>query len=158
MDMLEIGVGNFTLQEQKTHFAFWAALKSPLIIGADLSKLPNDSLAVLTNKKIIAISQDALGKSALYLPDLSSEKKWQVWAGPLSGDRTVILILNEGASIASAEASWTGSLSGIPGLEDGGKYVIKEAWSEASVEVDEGQISLGLGKYETKVLIVEHAA
>ncbi|KAL4860953.1 glycoside hydrolase superfamily [Aspergillus spectabilis] len=38
MDMLEVGVGSMTVHMQQTHFAFWAALKSPLIIGADLRK------------------------------------------------------------------------------------------------------------------------
>lgn len=35
----EVGVGNrLTLGEQRLHFALWALLKSPLIIGADLRK------------------------------------------------------------------------------------------------------------------------
>lgn len=38
-DMLEIGPpGNklLTLSEQRAHFALWALIKSPLIIGADI--------------------------------------------------------------------------------------------------------------------------
>jgi hypothetical protein len=31
--MLEIGNGNLTLAENRAHFALWAAMKSPLIIG-----------------------------------------------------------------------------------------------------------------------------
>jgi alpha-galactosidase len=153
MDMLEIGVGNFTREEQKTHFAFWAALKSPLIIGADLTKISNESLAILKNKDMIAISQDKLGKSALYLPDVSSEREWQVWAGPLSGGRTVILVLNEGASDSTGKAVWTGSLGDIPGLENGEHYVVQDVWSNSSVTTSNGQISFELAKYETKALI-----
>jgi alpha-galactosidase len=32
-DMLEVGNGNLTLAENRAHFALWAAMKSPLIIG-----------------------------------------------------------------------------------------------------------------------------
>ena len=40
MDMMEIGNGNLTVQEQRTHFAIWAFLKSPILIGTDVSRLP----------------------------------------------------------------------------------------------------------------------
>ena len=36
-DMLEIGNGGLTHEEEKTHFALWALAKAPLIIGCDLS-------------------------------------------------------------------------------------------------------------------------
>lgn len=37
MDMMEIGNGALTLQEQRTHFAAWAFLKSPILLGTDVS-------------------------------------------------------------------------------------------------------------------------
>ncbi|RAK73168.1 glycoside hydrolase family 27 protein [Aspergillus fijiensis CBS 313.89] len=94
MDMLEIGNAEMTLYQQQTHFAFWAALKSPLIIGADLSKLSDDALKVLTNKQIIAISQDPLGQPANYVQNASSEGSSQVWAGSVENGY-VVLLLNE---------------------------------------------------------------
>ena len=36
-DMLEVGNGGLTLEEEKTHFALWAISKAPLIIGCDLT-------------------------------------------------------------------------------------------------------------------------
>ncbi|KAJ5751243.1 hypothetical protein N7533_008271 [Penicillium manginii] len=94
MDMLEIGNANFTLNQQQTHFAFWAALKSPLIIGADLSKLSNDSVAILTNQALIALNQDVLGKPAIYREEFSKEGLFQVWTGKVEGG-FVVLLLNE---------------------------------------------------------------
>lgn len=32
-DMLEVGNGALTLEENRAHFALWAIMKSPLIIG-----------------------------------------------------------------------------------------------------------------------------
>jgi alpha-galactosidase len=94
MDMLEIGNGDMTVYQQQTHFAFWAALKSPLIIGADLSKLSNESVAVLRNKDIIALNQDSMGQAVHYIESASNEGSWQVWAGQVKGGY-VVLLLNE---------------------------------------------------------------
>jgi alpha-galactosidase len=60
-DMLEVGNGQLTLAEQRSHFALWCLMKSPLLIGADVRSLPDASLAILTNRRLIAINQDELG-------------------------------------------------------------------------------------------------
>lgn len=59
--MLQIGNSLLTEVEEETHFALWAFAKAPLIIGADLDKISDHSLAILKNKNLIAINQDTLG-------------------------------------------------------------------------------------------------
>ena len=50
----QVGVGSpLSLPEQRAHCALWAVLKSPLLIGADLSVIPPESLAILKNKELI---------------------------------------------------------------------------------------------------------
>jgi len=63
-DMLQVGNGLLTEQEEKTHFALWAYSKAPLIIGCDLDNIAQSSLDILMNKNLIAINQDVLGKQA----------------------------------------------------------------------------------------------
>lgn len=66
MDMLVVGMkgeGNVgitgcTTEEYKTHFAFWAMMGSPLIIGCDLRKADEDAMAILKNKMLIDIDTD----------------------------------------------------------------------------------------------------
>lgn len=36
MDMMEIGNGNLTLEEERTHFAVWCFMKSPILLGTDV--------------------------------------------------------------------------------------------------------------------------
>lgn len=55
-DMLEVGNGGLTYEEEKTHFALWALAKAPLIIGCDLSKITKESFEIITNKDLIAIN------------------------------------------------------------------------------------------------------
>lgn len=60
-DILEVGNGGMTHEEEKTHFALWAITKAPLIIGCDLSTISKETLDILTNDEIIAMNQDHLG-------------------------------------------------------------------------------------------------
>ena len=63
-DMLEVGVGNFTYNENEAHFALWCMMASPLLLGNDLRNMSEDILKIISNKHLIAIDQDALGKQA----------------------------------------------------------------------------------------------
>ncbi|KAF4593379.1 hypothetical protein EYR38_009093 [Pleurotus pulmonarius] len=65
MDMMEIGNGALTIQEQRTHFAAWIMLKSPILLGTDLDKLNSTQLAIIKNKDLLAFHQDdAVGTPA----------------------------------------------------------------------------------------------
>lgn len=66
MDMLIVGMhgnGNVglegcTTQEYLLHFAMWAFLGSPLIIGGDIRNFADEDKAILLNKHLISINQD----------------------------------------------------------------------------------------------------
>ncbi|KIM69771.1 glycoside hydrolase family 27 protein [Scleroderma citrinum Foug A] len=58
MDMMEIGNGNLTIQEQRTHFSVWAFMKSPILLGATLSNLSADQLSIISNPALLAFHQD----------------------------------------------------------------------------------------------------
>jgi alpha-galactosidase len=59
-DMLEIGNGGLTDGESRVHFGLWSLMKSPLILGTNLSALTPSKLAIVSNKAVISINQDAL--------------------------------------------------------------------------------------------------
>lgn len=72
-DMLEVGNGKLTEVENKTHFSLWCMLAAPLMLGNDVRKFVNSIgepdwsnpvLRIVTNKHLIAVDQDALGKPA----------------------------------------------------------------------------------------------
>lgn len=149
MDMLEIGNGNMTLYEQQTHMTFWAALKSPLMIGADLQTLPEESLEVLKNQEIIAISQDSLGEAVKYLPGLSTEKATQVWAGALTGGKVVVLVLSELTNLTMVNIS----LGDIPGLVDDRSYTVRDIWGARSLGRVKGNIALDVATHQTRAII-----
>ena len=73
-DMLYIGAGDFDadhLTEARSHFALWAMLNAPLLIGADLRKTPDTLMDIFGNADIIALDQDVAGNQATVAYDSS---------------------------------------------------------------------------------------
>lgn len=63
MDMLEVGRG-LKPEEDKTHFALWCMMNSPLLVGCDMTKMSKEALALMSNKRLIALNQDPLCQQA----------------------------------------------------------------------------------------------
>ncbi|MCR4615065.1 MAG: alpha-galactosidase [Clostridiales bacterium] len=69
-DMLEVGNGSLSLEENRTHFSLWCMMAAPLILGNDVRKFigidgkpddENELYRIITNRDMIAIDQDKLG-------------------------------------------------------------------------------------------------
>ena len=93
-DMLEVGNGKLTLAENRAHFSMWAMLAAPLLAGNDLPNMKPEIRDILTNKNVIAIDQDKLGKQA---SRIYSDGEVDVWTRKLSGGAMVVAVLNVGA-------------------------------------------------------------
>jgi alpha-galactosidase len=86
-DMLEVGNGGMNEDEYRTHMSLWAILAAPLIAGNDLSKMTPYTLELLTNREVIAIDQDSIGKQGYRV---AQEGPFEVWMKPLAdGSRAV---------------------------------------------------------------------
>jgi len=59
--MLEVGNGGMTTIEYTTHFSLWSIMKSPLLIGCDITKMSSDTINILMNDEVIAVNQDPKG-------------------------------------------------------------------------------------------------
>ncbi len=92
-DMLEVGNGQLTLAEDRTHFSMWAMLAAPLLAGNDLPNMKPEVRAILTNRDVIALDQDSLGHEATRA---YSDGEVDVWTRQLSGSAIAIAIVNAG--------------------------------------------------------------
>jgi alpha-galactosidase len=90
-DMLEVGNGKLTLDENRTHMSLWALLASPLLAGNDLSKMKPETAQILTNREVIAIDQDSLGKQGDRVSEVGPV---EIWAKPLKGGAKAIGLFN----------------------------------------------------------------
>lgn len=62
--VLIVGSSGLTVPEQKAQFALWALLKSPLLIGCQITQLSQTTLDILLSEEIIAINQVREGERA----------------------------------------------------------------------------------------------
>jgi alpha-galactosidase len=93
-DMLEVGNGKLSLGENRVHFSMWAMLAAPLLAGNDLPHMKPEIKAILTNRDVIAIDQDKLGREATHI---YSDGEVDVWARHLSGGAMAVAVVNAGS-------------------------------------------------------------
>ena len=92
-DMLEVGNGKLTPDENRTHMGMWAMLAAPLLAGNNLSQLTPDTTAILTNHEVLAIDQDSLGHQA---DRIYAEGPVEIWSRPLANGKVALAIFNFG--------------------------------------------------------------
>lgn len=108
MDMLVVGmhgsgdnaevlgsvVGGCTDTEYKTHFALWAIMNSPLMIGCDIRKMDDTAKDILTNRDIISINQDIECRSPYIIRQWNNPENVFALVRPLSAGEYAIGLFN----------------------------------------------------------------
>jgi alpha-galactosidase len=145
-DMLEIGNGAMNETEYKTHLSLWAMLAAPLLAGNDLRSMSPEILAILTNRDVIAIDQDKLGKQG--------RRVWQsgdqeIWSRPLSGDAQAVAFFNRGSAAATVKVKWTD-------LNVNGKWKMRDLWSHQSVDWPGSDYSVTIAAHGVVLLRLSH--
>jgi alpha-galactosidase len=103
-DMLEVGNGGMTADEYRAHFSLWAILAAPLIAGNDLAHMSDETKAILTNRDVIAVDQDALGVEG---PRIAKDGDREVWARPLHDGGRAVVLLNRSHRPQAISVNWT---------------------------------------------------
>jgi len=102
-DMLEIGNGGMTGAEYRTHMSLWAMLAAPLLAGNDLRQMSSETLAILTNREVIAVDQDKLGKQGSQAWKSGDQ---EIWTRQLSGGDMAVAFFNRRKDEAKISAKW----------------------------------------------------
>jgi alpha-galactosidase len=120
-DMLEVGNGALTNTEYRSHFTMWCVLAAPLIAGNDLRTMTPETRDILTNKEVIAVDQDPLGREGARV---WKEGDNEVWSKQMQdGSRTVVL-LNRGAADTEISVEW-----GQIGYPDHLSAAVRDLWA-----------------------------
>jgi alpha-galactosidase len=101
--MLEVGNGGMTTTEYRSHFTLWALLAAPLLAGNDLRNISPEIHDILTNKEVIAVDQDALGRQGRRV---WKDGDLEVWAKQLQDGGRAVVLLNRGASEQPVTVNW----------------------------------------------------
>ncbi len=115
-DMLEVGNGKMSTDEYKTHMSLWCILAAPLLAGNDLTKMTPDTLAILTNREVIAVDQDVAGKQGYRI---WQEGPLEIWMKPLADGAKAVGLFNRGYSPASMTVNFRDlGISGAASVRD----------------------------------------
>jgi hypothetical protein len=112
-DMLIVGMPSFTAAQNRTHMGLWAISGAPLLAGNNLATMSADTRAILSNREVIAIDQDSLGKQGVKVAD-------NVYSKTLSGTgKRAVLLLNRTTATAGITASFASlGLTGSVAVRD----------------------------------------
>jgi alpha-galactosidase len=102
-DMLEVGNGGMTNTEYRSHFSLWAILAAPLIAGNDLRNMTPEIHDILTNKEVIAVDQDAMGREGRRV---AKDGDLEVWAKQMQDGGRAVVLLNRGSSSHGISVTW----------------------------------------------------
>ncbi|KAI0786009.1 alpha-galactosidase [Abortiporus biennis] len=156
LDMLEVGNGGMTFDEYVTHFSFWSILKSPLILGNDITNMTEETLSIITNKAVIALNQDPAGSPAsrIWKVPLKGGGDISLWTGSLVDSQWVIAVLNT----SPKTVSWDIEFSDV--FIDYGKSAQQDSWvlTDLWQKDDSGNWGKNLGTFKGKVKGVKVAA
>lgn len=156
-DMLEVGNGKLTEDENKAHFTIWCMMAAPLILGNDIRKFvdgmgnpvkENGTLKIVTNKNLINIDQDSLGKPAKRIKCTLSV---DLLARPLQNGDIAFCIFNKSSSKKTVSFN-INSLADEPYLsfsKTHGDYEVHELWSDERFK--DSEIKATLPKHSVKI-------
>ncbi|HWR17405.1 MAG TPA: glycoside hydrolase family 27 protein [Terriglobales bacterium] len=102
-DMLEVGNGGMTPTEYRSHFSLWAMLAAPLMAGNDIRTMTPEIREILTNKEVIAVDQDRLGRQGRRV---AKEGDLEIWARPLADGSRAVILFNRGKETREVTARW----------------------------------------------------
>lgn len=102
-DMLEVGNGDLSYDENISHFSLWCMRSAPLMAGNDLRNMPHSTLSILTNKEAISINQDVLGLQA---KPISSKDSVEIWVKPLVNNRKAVAVFNRSIKPVKLDYNW----------------------------------------------------
>ncbi len=160
-DMLEVGNGNLTDNENIAHFSLWCMLAAPLILGNDIRKFikedgsvdtNNKVLKIISNRKAIAINQDKLG---IQCRRIKTNGLTDVLVKPLSSREVAVCLLNKTSS--SKDISFSikelTRLSFVD-LPDSQRYTVHDIW-ENTTFVAGDEISENVSGHSVKLYKIQ---
>lgn len=92
-----------TQEEYKSHFALWCILNAPLLTSCDLRNISKEDFAIITDKILLEINQDALGLQAKLV---SKKNGLWIYEKPLSYSQKAVLIFNPTNKTKSYSMEW----------------------------------------------------
>ena len=99
-----------TAIEARTEFTLFAVSRSPLIFGGNLTKLDDDTHALMTNKELLDIDQRSIRSTPIPVAQEDSQPvPWRAWVAQTRApqQKTYIAVFNLGDDPGTWDLPWT---------------------------------------------------
>ena len=146
-DMLEVGNGGMTTTEYRAHFSMWALLAAPLMAGNDLHSMSSDIHDILTNKEVIAVDQDPMGKQGHRVKRSSDGA--EVWSKQMSDGGRAVALLNRGASETKITVDWTDL-----GYPEHLNATVRDLWQHKNLDSAKGSFSASVPSHGVVMVLI----
>ncbi len=146
-DMLEVGNGVLTDTEARAHFSMWCILAAPLIAGNDIRSISAETKAILTNKDLIAVDQDALGIQG---HRVKKDGDLEVWSKQLSDGGRAVALLNRSEAEKQITVTWQEI-----GYPESLKVSVRDLWSGNTSESTNGKYSASVPRHGAVVVRIK---
>ena len=146
-DMIVTGVQGLNFEEQKSHFASWCVMSSPLILGNDPRKMTVEEKSIILNKQAIEINQDPTEQGKR----IKKENDIEIWQKQLKNGQNALLILNSNSQDIK---DYNLNLSEF-GIKNKKKRNITEVYSGAKIEPKKGMLSVKIKPHACIFLKIE---
>ena len=179
-DMLEVGVENsghaLSLVEQRTHFALWCVLSSPLILGFDLANetVYRQMYPIVANPSALNVSAAWAGSSGRLVQNSSQAfaapvvwgatggghlgvvqfATWQIWSKPVGGGTWAVLLVAVGDDAVDVPLRYD-----VISEELGDAVIAHDVWSGEEVHTATGGVTTfrGIAPHDSVFLLLQPA-
>jgi hypothetical protein len=121
---------NFTKDEQITMMTLWSILRSPLIIGGEMTGFDDFTLNLVTNREILAMHSEARHSHQVWRRVIN-QQEWVLWTAVNPSGGTYAAIFNLSDTDGSIQIT-------LDDLELKGPKSATELWSGAHTEAKDG--------------------
>jgi alpha-galactosidase len=146
-DMLEIGNGDLTPDENFTHMTLWCMLSAPLLIGCDMTRMSPLIVSLFSNDEVLAVNQDALGRQGWRA---RQNGKTEVWMKPLADGSLAVAFFNRGDIPANVSVQW-------PDLRLAGPQALRDLWRQKDLGIQQTGYSVNVAPHGAELFKVQAA-
>lgn len=112
-----------TPNEQYTYVTLWSLLAAPMFFSADMSKMDDFTLSLLTNDEVIEVNQDPLGIQA---HRVAKRGDTEVWAKGMEDGSKAVGLFNRSEMATNVTVKW--SDLGIKG-----SWKVRDLWRQRDI-------------------------
>jgi len=142
------GANGCSVTEYEAQFGLWSLLSAPLLMTCDIRDMDADTKRILTNKELIAVNQDELGKQASRIYKNNSE---EIWAKPLADGSWAVGFLNR-------DNDYQKEISlDLKRLGSKNKVIVRDLWLHKDLEeLQSDVLTLSVKPHECKVVRISN--